>query len=294
MELTKKVAKRVQELLPDMEVEPREISKNNGVVRQAVSVRKLSDPVAQVIYIDEMLDGWHSVYEMASYVVDTYRQNQKPVLTDGVLRIKKYAEARKLLSLRLINKKMNREKLSNAPYKDFLDMAVIAILAFPSNDDVVVSSVVDHSMLEAWDVPFDLVYADAYKNFMEEKTVIMDMNDVLSQAGIKTLLSDDGLYMHILTNEKGIYGATHLLKKDILEQFMKEWHSDIWVLPSSVHEVILVPCPDNMDIDINEMTQMVRSVNQEQVPLEEVLSDHAYLYKLNGGWSNREEGESLY
>lgn len=237
MEITIQVAKEVQDLLPNMEIESQEIIKNNGVAVQAV----------------------------LRYIVN-------------------YEKARKLLSLRLINKKMNAGRLMDTPYKNFLDMAVVAVMIFPSNGDVTLSSTVNKQLLDIWKVSFDDVYEDASANFMGEKTVIKDMCKILSEIEFYGFPWKTDVPMYVLTNESGVNGATHLLKSDVLGKFAADRKTDILVLPSSVHEAILVPYQN--DLDIEEISQIVQVVNREEVSIEDILSDHAYLYRLSGGWAD--------
>jgi hypothetical protein len=62
-----------------------------------------------------------------------------------------------------------------------------------------------------------------------------------------------------------------------LAKFSKE-HEDknIYIIPSSVHEVILVP--DNGNIDEDMINEMIREVNIQEVDEGDVLSNHVYLY----------------
>ena len=87
--------------------------------------------------------------------------------------------------------------------------------------------------------------------------------------------------MYILTNQKGINGASCLLYPDVMNKLSEEFQSDFYVFPSSIHELILVPTHDNKSN--NEYSNMVREINATQVAREEVLSDHVYYYsRVNG------------
>jgi hypothetical protein len=82
--------------------------------------------------------------------------------------------------------------------------------------------------------------------------------------------------MYILTNQKGINGASCLLYENVIRQFAGQINSDLYILPSSIHEIILIPKKQNMKKET--FTQMVEDVNRTQVAVEEVLSDHVYHY----------------
>lgn len=83
--------------------------------------------------------------------------------------------------------------------------------------------------------------------------------------------------MYIITNAVGINGATSIIYKDAIRNFAEKLETDFYILPSSIHEVILVPYEDS--ISREELKDMVNEVNCTQVPIEEVLSDRVYIYR---------------
>ena len=82
--------------------------------------------------------------------------------------------------------------------------------------------------------------------------------------------------MYILTNETKLNGAACILYENVLYDFAQKLGEDLYILPSSVHEVILLPKLSVFEKD--ELVNMVREVNTEGVAAEEVLSDHVYEY----------------
>ena len=91
--------------------------------------------------------------------------------------------------------------------------------------------------------------------------------------------SYDGLSplpMYVLTNQSHLNGASALLYKDILRDFAHSLEENFYILPSSIHEVILVPA--NGIMSKNSLELMVKDVNQKEVSPMERLSDHVYFY----------------
>lgn len=82
--------------------------------------------------------------------------------------------------------------------------------------------------------------------------------------------------MYLLTNQTKLYGATCLLYKDILKEFTDKLDANLFIIPSSVHEVILVPVSDALSNEY--LTDLIREVNATELSLDEALSDHVYLY----------------
>ena len=87
--------------------------------------------------------------------------------------------------------------------------------------------------------------------------------------------------MCVLTNPVMYYGAAGILRTDLLEKFAQLKETDLYVLPSSVHEVILLPALDCWDVD--ELRQMVKSVNACSVDKMDWLSDEVYYYRMESG-----------
>ena len=87
---------------------------------------------------------------------------------------------------------------------------------------------------------------------------------------------EDNLPMYVLTNKKKSYGAAAMFDKDALKNLANKLESNLYILPSSVHEIICIPEEEGMDpLYIREM---VKEVNMTSVSEEEYLSDNIYYY----------------
>ncbi len=83
--------------------------------------------------------------------------------------------------------------------------------------------------------------------------------------------------MYVLSNKMRNYGAACIVYPHILEMIWNILQTDYYVLPSSVHEVIITPC--HKSITCEELDEMIQDINATQIDAEEVLSGHAYLYE---------------
>ena len=81
--------------------------------------------------------------------------------------------------------------------------------------------------------------------------------------------------MWIIGNERGINGAASMLYEDKLQKLANDMESDLYILPSSIHEVIAVSA--NMG-EPEELAKLVEEINMSQVALEERLSNQVYHY----------------
>lgn len=91
----------------------------------------------------------------------------------------------------------------------------------------------------------------------------------------------DGPALHVLTNRRGIYGASCMLYRDIIKDFADQEGADVIILPSSIHEVLLFP--DHLMFDHAFLCRTVQEINQEDVPKEDVLSDRIYIFSRETG-----------
>ena len=87
--------------------------------------------------------------------------------------------------------------------------------------------------------------------------------------------------MYILSNHMRSYGAAALIYPEQLRKIAEEVGENYYVLPSSVHETIIVAESESPDKE--ELCSLIKEINETQVEAEEVLSDHAYYYDCSTG-----------
>jgi hypothetical protein len=140
--------------------------------------------------------------------------------------------------------------------------------------------VIRNTDLERWGITTDRLYADAIENCPRMlPPVLHALSDVLG-----VLLPDDEEDLYLLTNESALYGAAVILYPGILQEAADYMESDFFVLPSSVHEVILLP--DNGE-EPESLLQIVSDINHTQVEEEEILIDAVYKYTSGDDFIHR-------
>ena len=90
-----------------------------------------------------------------------------------------------------------------------------------------------------------------------------------------------GIPLLVLTNSRRYLGAACILYRGVLERFAKKLGENLYILPSSVHEVILLP--ETKVNSSKNLLRMVMEVNRTQLAPEEVLSDTVYYYDRKSG-----------
>lgn len=128
---------------------------------------------------------------------------------------------------------------------------------------------------EAWKI--------AEKNTFAE-TQIRKMSEVIAEiCGMQydeSMESDFGNPFYVVKNASGVNGASAILDRKALEEFGREHGIDkVLVLPSSIHEMLIVPY-DECLMNLDEYSEMVRSINEAEVAPEEQLTDRAYIMTL--------------
>ena len=114
----------------------------------------------------------------------------------------------------------------------------------------------------------------------------ISMNQVLaSLTGDNELLENaDGIPedgMFILTNKNKVNGAGMVLDKHMMKSVIEKVGENFYMLPSSIHEWIIVP--DKMEMNTEDLETMVREVNATQLQEEEILGNHVYHYTIENG-----------
>ena len=128
------------------------------------------------------------------------------------------------------------------------------------------------------------LHEDALKSSQEIMPARLDsMQNIMaaimpSAFGEPDILADEpaGSTMIVLTNRSGINGAGALFYPGMMDQAAEQLGGNFFVLPSSTHEVIMIP--NDGTADFRDLEQMVTDINRTQVMPEERLSDHVYQY----------------
>ena len=166
---------------------------------------------------------------------------------------------RKKLEIRLIHTAWNREFLQAVPYKEFLDLSMVMYME-SSGTEKEVSYVVDHQMMLAWGIREETLFDVAFKNMWNEEFIIRDMEAVIQEMEGKERIPAlyDGIN-YVLTNRGRYWGARGILRTDILCQFSDFIGSDLYILPNTVHDLVLIPVNSPVtNVDLNEMMKIIR------------------------------------
>jgi len=273
----------------DYEVAEREVTKNNGVVLSGLSITKNDASIAPTVYLESMEEEYEKgavgITQIVERIIETVKKEPERVsLPGGLAEIvndpeRVYANCYP----RVVNAERNTELLKDAPHDLYLDLAVVYVIRIVDVFDSPGNIMIRNDLAEKIGISHDRLRESAFENIRRDGYVTSTLTDM-----IKGMLGDmDGLrdedlcsptsfQMYIITNDSKYFGANCLLDNEVFVELSDRLGSDLYVLPSSVHEVICVEASDS--VDPVDLAEMVHSVNVSSVSDEDYLSDTIYRF----------------
>ncbi len=274
------------------------VTKNNGIVFDGIVIMKDGCNFSPTIY----LNSYYSMYlsgceisEIVKKVYEIYESSMGNVTIPDDF-FMNFDKLRENVAFRIINYDRNRELLEKIPHRRFKNLAIVYFVVIDDieNERGIVTIYNNH--MEHWNVNEELLYHCAMKNTPRlYQAEIKPMNQVVSDMILKESVEEnvdemiahvnrmnEEFPMYVLTNSYRSYGASCILYEGLLMGFASHIEADLYIVPSSVHEVILIPVDG--DITKDGLDEMVRSVNSTELSKEEILSDSAYLFTRENGF----------
>lgn len=268
------------------------VMKNNGTELDGITIMEKDKNIAPTIYINSFYDRYRegvSLKAVVSEIIRIYNQNKNSININADY-FENYENVRKTIVYKLVNYQKNKKLLEDVPYKRVLDLAVVFYCLIEQRKGVSATALIHNEHLRIWNVTEDEIYNDALKNTpVLLAGSIVPMSKILSGiAGTAPVDNDEKVceytgedILYVLTNSSRVNGAACILYDNLLKKFANDVHSDLYILPSSVHEVIIVPKKNAFDK--SELADMVREVNEQGVSQDEILSDNVYEYNRKNG-----------
>ena len=264
--------------------EIKEIIKNNGTKVTGIIIRADKNTViAPTIYIDDCYVRGLSVDATAEKVWERYENSMKNDITQiDPNKFLNFDSVRNDIVFQLINTEHNKALLTDLPHVDWNDLSIIFEILVQSEECLSANIKITNDMLKSWNLDINELYSMAAENTPKlAPGVVQNIAGALKEMN---LLDEDDLDfdvesvpMFVLSNKTKINGAGVLLYPEVLKKFSDMIQGDYYILPSSIHETILLPDKEN-DHDIEYLKNMVYEINRTQVDACEVLSDSVYKY----------------
>lgn len=261
------------------------VIKNNGCEMDGLVIMEKGKDIAPTIYLDsfyELYTNGENIKNIIRKIEVIYEQNKNNVTFDVNI-LKHFDTIKDKIVYKVVNYRSNEKLLEQVPHKRILDLAVVFYCLLDNEYGRSATALIYNNNLKNWNVTIDDVYKAALKNTPDLlHSEISSMAALFEKCGVnvdgeevdlKDYVPSD---MYVLTNESKLNGAACILYENVLYDFAQKLGADLYILPSSVHEVILLPKLSMFEKD--ELVNMVKEVNTEGVAADEVLSDHVYEY----------------
>ena len=290
------------------------VLKNNAIELDGLIILKENERITPNIYLNSYYERYVEGEELSKLVeeiigiyMDTMEDGEKEALCLKY----EFEEMKNCIIYRLVNYNKNSKLLQEVPHIRFLDLAITFHCLVKNNNEGIGTIRITNEHMMNWETNIEELKTFARANTPEIFPAVMkSMNDVILEILKKEMKpmpyyqdadTEDNISnqldvsaeelmdsikagmehqnckeMYVLSNEKGINGASCLLYPDIIKELAEELETDFYILPSSIHEIILVM--DNENINKYILKDMVLDVNRTQVPEEDILSDSVYFY----------------
>lgn len=276
----------VQERLKgSAEVSLRRIMKNNGLLMDGLTISPAGAKTAPTVYLNAYYEEAESGLPL-DIITDQILLicEENPGFPDDLgEQLKHFPFVRDRIVCKLVNAEDNALLLSDIPHLRCLDLAVVFYLIVMENEDGQMTALIHNEHLDLWAITKEELAELAEANTLRLmpccitpiEEVICGLEPLNSQEAVDPLLLPP-VSLYVLTNERGINGATCLLYPGVLKNFADQLEDDLFILPSSIHEVLLAPSKQALPLE--DLNEMVFCINESDVLPEDRLSDHIYCY----------------
>ncbi len=272
----------VAQLNLDAEIFVQKVDKNNGQKLTGLVIRENGSNVAPTLYVDSAYKAWkdgHNYEDIIDQTVELYKST-KPSKSVDVSFYLDYEQVKQRLFAKLVNLKANKAAFNrnNVVYRVVAeDLAEVAIVGFENETMGAGTITVKTDHLEKWGIVEEQLWRDVHENLEKAEWKVQTLTEIISGLGGAAMGDDSMCSMYVCSTPNLMYGAVSMISQSCMEDICEKCSDDeIVILPSSVHECIIIPkklCEMTMGL-----AKMVREINASVVSAQEVLSDSIYTY----------------
>lgn len=220
---------------------------------------------------------------------------QEATLDVDLNQLSHYEKAKERLFVRVTSAERNTEVLGNVPHQLKDDLALTYHILIEAKGDEMGSTMVTNDMLNVYGISAEQLHADAMENSSKLMpvhvavmgTVIEQLMRIASAEVLRDAQPDsivdiiaEGVRandpMIVVTNNHTVNGASAIFYPNVLDQISEGFQGDFFILPSSVHETLVIP--DNGTFEYAGLREMVQQINESEVSPEDRLADDVYHY----------------
>ena len=276
-----------------------QINKPGGIAYTGLTIVG-TGVIHPVFNLDELRERGLSEQEIVTFIAERFRRHQMEDESEKnvVSCLRNYEEAKKHLALRCCNLPNNLSYLEDKPYLmitgDIAAYLIVNMGDLISNiSEGIATTSVTHSLLKNWGVSFEEAYSDALRNgfkpyigdLLEMQTSFFtkDFMQPLREFELIQHISPELPPLFVISNQKQVGGASILAYPEVLKMLSDFFAMDLMVIPSSVHEILVLPFVEGhtsaKSTIVDEVSSMIQEVNATSVAEEDILSSTAYLLR---------------
>lgn len=192
--------------------------------------------------------------------------------------------AKKSLFVKLVNTERNESLVEQSISKEFLDLSAVVRVVLKMDKEGMASMALSKGDAEILGMTEEEIYAAALANTLRLfPPKLMNLGRYIEMSiGAELPLGEDEVTTYILTNQKEVDGAIYFMSPEVVGAIAEALEDDLYILPSSVNEVLLVRASELED-GVDELKAMVRDVNETIVAEKDILSYNVYHYDKEHG-----------
>lgn len=260
----------------------RDVEKVQGESYRGISFRNGDSPVEGNMNMHGAFEAYQageSCDGILQQIEDAIMQQVDQMPHFSVEQLADYQSMKGSLMMELIPQKGNEDRLAGVPHQKVEDLALIYRMDMGENGNGKMTSVITNQQLEAYGITAEQLHQDVMENAPQSHPAsLRSMREVM--AGVMGMEPDPPMpgepVMLVVTTEGAFMGAAVIQYPGFVEQAAEQVGGDFFVLPSSIHEVLMIP--DDGKADFRELEAMVQSINETQVAPADRLSDRVYHY----------------
>jgi len=292
IEFINMVVEEISKRLTNASIRTDEVVKINGLKLHSVTITENNNSIAPCIYLDAYYDDYkNGVLELSDIIEKILKVYHSPsrIKDFDPSFFSDYEKARLLLRGQLINTELNQDMLQTLPHREVLDLSLIYFVKVDMPQAGEKGSIrVTNAHLRLWGVTEEELYKQVISNMKEnDQSTITSLSQMVRQLctwedDSLPELNEENCPMYVLTNHSQMNGAAEIINTNTLHTFATSLGKDFIMLPSSIHEWLLLPVTDSLQ-DVNAFVEMVKEVNDSQLAPNELLSYHVYKYERETG-----------
>ena len=274
------ISERIEE---DEDVIRYDAIKNNDTKLHGIVIKNATEKVSPTIYLERYYEKYLAEQNLeciADEIIKLSRLHRNDINISS-FEFENYENVKDELYAKLIGKDSNNKLLEHVPYKKFLDLAIVVYFDVSKWCGMNASVLVKKEHIKMWGIDEEELFDLAIKNaYIKNGYSISNIFDLLG-ANLKDTIQNS-LPMYVMTNKIKYYGAICMIYEDAIKEFCINNNCDVYIIPSSIHEIIIVPLSDEkLGYNINDAISIV---NETELDREDVLSNHGYIYSRENGY----------